>query len=99
MSEQGNKPIHHVRFGDLSVPIWENQSSRGPFLSAGLPEKRYRDDQSGEWKTSKSLTAKDCTALSLVYQQAAVFMEDNRPQREEAPANHSGQSAPQAAAS
>ena len=87
MSEQGKKPIHHVRFADLSVPIWENQSSNGPFLSAGLPEKRYRDDGTGEWKTSKSLTAKDCAAMAVVYQDAARFMEDNRPQREEAPAN------------
>ena len=61
MSNQNSKPVHRIRYGAVSVAIWENQSANGTFHNATF-ERTYRDADENpqqEWqidfRTLKSL--------------------------------------------
>ena len=44
MKKEPIKPIHRIRYGAISVAIWENKGASGVFYNATL-ERTYRDEK------------------------------------------------------
>lgn len=80
MSEAKQKPIHRIRCGSVSAAIWQNDSQKGPFLTASV-ERTYREGD--DFKSSSSFAETDLAALALVAADAARWIADNRPKTEE----------------
>jgi hypothetical protein len=65
----GNKPIDYAQVGNVRIPIWRNTSAKGDFVTAGVPELRYKDGD--EWKTSTSYCMTDCLCLAEAGREAS----------------------------
>ena len=70
-------PAERFRFGNVSLTIFENQSTRDgqtqKFWKATI-DKRYRDNQSGEWKSTNSYGVEDLLRLRAVLDRGINFM-------------------------
>jgi len=55
-------PIHRLRYGNISVAIWLNQTSKGVFYNC-TARRSYKDDE-GEWQDSDSFSDMDLPALA-----------------------------------
>lgn len=70
MSEQNDKqPVREVRAGPIVAAIWEKPVAAFgrtvPQFSIRI-QKRYRDDRTGEWKTTTYFRVDDLPKLALV---------------------------------
>ena len=58
------KPIDTVRLGVLNAAIWKNDAAdKPPWYNVTL-ERRYRDQQSGEWKSTQTFGRDDMLPLA-----------------------------------
>ena len=58
------KPIDTVRLGALNAAIWKNDAAdKPPWYNVTL-ERRYRDQQSGEWKSTQTFGRDDMLPLA-----------------------------------
>lgn len=48
------QPIERFAFGPIHVSVWSNTSKEGQVYYSARLERRYKDEQSGEYKTSNS---------------------------------------------
>ncbi|GMU82396.1 MAG: hypothetical protein AMXMBFR47_22670 [Planctomycetota bacterium] len=65
----GEAPIHEVRAGAISGAVWGKSTTLNgrPVVQHTIRiEKRYRDERSGEWKTTGYLRPDDLPKLALV---------------------------------
>ncbi|MCA9026692.1 MAG: hypothetical protein KDA86_15905 [Planctomycetaceae bacterium] len=62
MSDNSNKPVHHLRIGTLSAAIFANQTQEGHVYYNAQFDRSYRFD--GEWKHTKSMGRDDLLALA-----------------------------------
>lgn len=76
---EGNhrQPVETLRFGSVSLSIFENESNRdgqtNRYLRAKV-DKRYRDNQSGEWKSTNSYSVEDLLLLRSLIDRGVEFM-------------------------
>jgi len=66
---KGNKPWDEVRDGPLKITIWKNEGEHGPRYSS-IPNKRYKDKTTGEWKDTDSFNEDDLLPLALLAEEA-----------------------------
>ncbi|MEO0632331.1 MAG: hypothetical protein AAFY46_16630 [Planctomycetota bacterium] len=58
------KPIDTIRLGALNAAIWKNDAAdKPPWYNVTL-ERRYRDQQSGEWKSTQTFGRDDMLPLA-----------------------------------
>ena len=76
MSEHKNDPpLQTLRDGAVVVKLWRQESKNGPFVSATLG-RTYKDEQTGEYGESRSLSGTDLLkahALMLEAHKEAVL--------------------------
>ena len=76
MSNENSKPVHRVRYGAVSVAIWENQSATGAFHNATV-ERTYRDKEDKPQSTN-SFGLTDIALLNLALTEAAQWINEKR---------------------
>jgi len=81
-AEPKRKPVHEFRQGTVKIALWENQSSKGPFLNATISNS-YQDDRG--WHDTNSFSEHDLEALSLASLEARKKIREFR--RDHSPAN------------
>ena len=71
------QPVKEFRAGTISAAIWRNEkqdAERTVVQHSVRIQKRYRDSNTGEWKTSDYFFAGDLPKLLLVTQKAYEFI-------------------------
>ena len=71
-----SQPAHKVRYGNLSVTIWRNQSDKGPWYSVN-PARSYKDGDE-TYKNSDSLGTDDCLIMAELLRQAFSWISKQR---------------------
>ena len=66
MSKQ---PADKFSEGNVHVAIWENEGPKGAFRAATF-QLRYKDKDSGEWKTGNSFGPRDLESLEKAAHEA-----------------------------
>lgn len=64
-----NPPIEKIRFGRISVSIWENTDKDGNSYHTFSPERAYKDEN-GDIKSTKSFNLNDLLTLAEACRQA-----------------------------
>jgi hypothetical protein len=67
------KPVHKVRLGNLSAPVWENRNEEGRAYYRTTLSKSYRDSK-GEWQETGSFRSDDLIVLGRLIQLASDWM-------------------------
>ena len=74
---EGNHPIKEFRAGTAVAAIWQNKTPADgrpvPQYSVRI-QKRYRDDRSGQWKTTTYFRTDELPKLGLVVSRAYEFL-------------------------
>lgn len=78
MPNQNSQPIHRIRYGAVSVAIWENQGSNGAFHNATV-ERTYRDGKDNP-KSANSFGRSDIAMLQLALAEAAQWINAQKAQ-------------------
>lgn len=71
MNKMTNPPIKKFKVGSVEVALWENESTKGKFLSSTL--NRSFKDQNGEWKTTSSFRVNDIPCAVMALQEAFKY--------------------------
>jgi hypothetical protein len=66
------KPLHHIRYGNAEVSIWENSTQGGGAFYNVTFSKHYKDGD--EWKTSQSFGMGDLLELSKAADHAHTWI-------------------------
>jgi hypothetical protein len=82
MSRPPQHPVREFRAGTISAAVWSNTETRD---GKSIPQhsirvqKRYRDERTGEWKTTSYFRPDDMPRLALVAQKVFeyVILRDN----------------------
>jgi hypothetical protein len=78
MTDENKKPVHKISVGSgILATIWENSTSNG-VLHAVEVERRYRDKESEEWKTSTSYVGTQVLLASKAYEMAFEYIQNLR---------------------
>lgn len=72
-----NKPVHSIRYGNVRVAIWRNESG---FHNVTL-ERSYRKDE--QWKSSDSFGRDDLPKLTAAVEEAYRWIFQNAKDGEE----------------
>ena len=67
------RPAHEVRLGRIKGAIWANQTDQGVRYSVSLT-RLYKDQGSGEWRTSQSFGRDDLLLVAQVCQMALLWV-------------------------
>lgn len=76
MTNQNSQPIHRVRYGSVSVAIWENQGQNGAFHNATV-ERSYRDKDE-KLQSTGSFGLNDIAMLQLALTEAAQWINERK---------------------
>lgn len=72
-----NLPVESFRLSGISLGIFENESTHDgqtqKYLKANI-DKRYRDNKSGEWRSTSSFSLDDLLRLRAVIDKAVDYM-------------------------
>lgn len=74
-------PVESFRIQNVSLSIFENEGGTGDAKNSWLRakiDKRYRDPQSGEWKSSTSYSLDELLRLRFLIESAVQFMSTPR---------------------
>lgn len=55
------KPVHSLRYGNIQLAVWRNESANGPFYNVTM-NRRYRDGET--WHDSTSFGESDLPVLA-----------------------------------
>ena len=67
------KPVHTIRFGNISAAIWENEGQKGTFHSVTLT-RSYKDGD--QWKDTPSMNRDDLLVAAKCLDQAHSWICD-----------------------
>jgi hypothetical protein len=70
-----SKPEKVFRLGPVRASVFVNDGQSGSFRTIQV-QRRYKDEQSGEWRSSDSFTAQQAAAALVVLQQAVAHVLD-----------------------
>lgn len=71
--QERQRPAHEVRLGRIKGAIWANTTEQG--VRYGVTFNRlYKDQESGEWRTSASFGRDDLLLLAKVSEQALIWI-------------------------
>lgn len=68
------RPVDTVRVGNVEIPIWRNEGTKGEFFSGGIPSIRYKDGE--EWKDGTSYGRHDLLDLAEAARETAMKIRD-----------------------
>jgi hypothetical protein len=68
------KPVDTIRVGNVEIPIWRNEGTKGEFLVGGIPSIRYKDGE--EWKGGSSFNRHDLLDLAEAARETAMKIRD-----------------------
>ena len=71
------KPKKKFQCGSVSAAVWENsiQTANGPRSAERVTvERRYKDNATGEWKSTNGFTANDLPRVIMSLQKAYEFI-------------------------
>jgi hypothetical protein len=66
---RAQRPVKTFKHGGLEVSVWKNSTEKGDMYNTTI-RNSYRDDVSGEWKETASLSPSDLAVLSQLSGQA-----------------------------
>lgn len=64
------KPVDTIRVGNIEIPIWRNEGSKGDFFVGGSPTIRYKDGEA--WKDGSSFGRHDLLDLAEAARETAM---------------------------
>jgi len=73
-SNFSKRPVDTVRVGNVEIPIWRNDGTKGEFFSGGIPSIRYKDGE--EWKDGSSFGRHDLLDLAEAARETAMKIRD-----------------------
>lgn len=74
MTEENNKPFHKISVGSgIIASIWRNITANGPLYAVEV-ERRYKDNNTGDWKTSNSYVGTQVILVAKVYEMAFDYI-------------------------
>lgn len=71
--EERQRPAHEVRLSRIKAAIWSNITEQGVRYNVTLT-RIYKDQESGEWRTSTSFGRDDLLLVGQVCQLALVWI-------------------------
>lgn len=71
--QERQRPAHEVRLGRIKAAIWANTTDQGVRYGVTLT-RLYKDQQSGEWRTSTSFGRDDLLLVGKVCEMALVWV-------------------------
>jgi hypothetical protein len=78
--EERQRPAHEVRLGRIKGAIWANTTEQGVRYNVTLA-RLYKDQESGEWRTSTSFGRDDLLLVAKVSELAMIWIyEQNQTQ-------------------
>ncbi len=78
--QERQRPVHEVRLGRIKAAIWANSTDQGVRYSITLT-RLYKEQESGEWRTSTSFGRDDLLLVAQVSEMALVWIyEQNQTQ-------------------
>lgn len=70
-----SKPEKSFRLGAVRASVFVNDGQSGQFRTIQV-QRRYKDEASGEWRSSDSFTAQQAASALVVLQQAVAHVLD-----------------------
>jgi|ERR1700737_3018775 hypothetical protein len=71
--EERQRPAHEVRLGRIKAAIWANTTDQGIRYNVTLT-RIYKDQESGEWRTSTSFGRDDLLLVAKISELAMVWI-------------------------
>ena len=68
-AQTGNRPVAKFRHGGIELAVWPNQTEGGTIYNTTISNS-YKDEQSGEWKTTGSFSPTDLLIVGELGRQA-----------------------------
>jgi hypothetical protein len=69
-SQSGNRPVAKFKHGGIELSVWPNQTAEGGTIYNTTISNSYKDEKSGEWKTSSSFSPTDLLVVGELGRQA-----------------------------
>jgi hypothetical protein len=66
----GNRPVAKFKHGGIELSVWPNQTSEGGMMYNTTISNSYKDEKSGEWKTTSSFSPTDLLVVGELGRQA-----------------------------
>lgn len=83
--DERQRPATEVRLGRIKAAIWENSTEQGVRYNVTLT-RLYKDQESGEWRTSTSFGRDDLLLVAKVSEMALVWIyQQNQQESAEVP--------------
>ena len=71
--QERQRPAHEVRLGRIKAAIWANTTDQGIRYNVTLT-RIYKDQESGEWRTSTSFGRDDLLLVAKISELAMVWI-------------------------
>ena len=68
-AQTGNRPVAKFKHGGIELTVWPNQTESGTMYNTSITNS-YKDDKSGEWKTTSSFSPTDLLVVGELGRQA-----------------------------
>jgi hypothetical protein len=68
-AQTGNRPAAKFKHGGVEVAVWSNTGENGTMYNTTITNS-YKDEKSGEWKTSASFSPTDLLVVGELSRQA-----------------------------
>jgi hypothetical protein len=68
-STPGKRPVAEFRHGGIKLAVWPNQGENGTNYNTTISNS-YKDEATGEWKTTTSFSATDLVVVGELASQA-----------------------------
>jgi hypothetical protein len=72
-TEERQRPAHEVRLGRIKAAIWANNTDQGVRYNVTLT-RLYKDQESGDWRTSAGFGRDDLLLVAQVCEMALVWL-------------------------
>jgi len=69
-AQPGNRPVAKFKHGGVELSVWPNQTAEGGTMYNTTISNSYKDDKSGEWKTTSSFSPTDLLVVGELGRQA-----------------------------
>ena len=71
--QERQRPVHEVRLGRIKSAVWANNTDQGVRYGVTLT-RLYKDQESGDWRTSAGFGRDDLLLVAQVCEMALVWL-------------------------
>jgi hypothetical protein len=68
--QSGNRPVAKFKHGGIELSVWPNQTAEGGTMYNTTISNSYKDDKTGDWKTTGSFSPTDLLVVGELARQA-----------------------------